>query len=325
MPFSADFLLLPRYCVIFDASCAMPPNGTINHSPSPFRNSIRMTLRAYAKINIGLRILGKRPDGYHDIETVFHQIDLFDEIVLEPAASVMFATDSADIPTDATNLCVRAARLLKQHTGCSNGVAIRLTKRIPIGAGLGGGSSDAASVLVGANGIWGLGLATSDLRHLAAQVGSDVAFFVEGGTAVGTSRGEVLKYVDLHVPFWIVTATPDIHISTAWAYSNVRLSGSSAAESLWSVVESGFRDPNRLAESVTNGFQDLVFETFPQIGQLREHLLKDGACFSQLSGSGSSVFGLFETESDAVNALRRLSAHAVTSLTAPRFRPERLS
>lgn len=284
-----------------------------------------MILRAYAKINIGLRILGKRPDSYHDIETVFHQIDMFDEIVLEPAATVMFETDSADVPSDATNLCMRAAHLLRQHTGCSNGIAIRLTKKIRVGAGLGGGSSDAASVLVGANKLWSLGLQNVDLRQLAAQVGSDVAFFIEGGTALGTSRGEVLEYFDLHIPYWILTATPDIHISTAWAYSNVRLSGSSRTEGLRSAIECGFRDPKRLAETVTNDFQELVCRTFPQIGQLREQMLEDGACFSQLSGSGSSVFGLFDAERNALNALNRLSLHTATSLTAPSFRPERLS
>jgi 4-diphosphocytidyl-2-C-methyl-D-erythritol kinase len=280
-----------------------------------------MNLRAYAKINIGLRILGKRPDEYHNIETIFHQIDLYDELILERADSLGFTSSSPGIPIDSSNLCVRAALLLQRHCHTSMGISIYLKKNIPVGAGLGGGSSDAAAVLNGMNKLWNTGVPIAQLESLGAQLGSDVPFLIRGGTAVGTSRGEILHHIDLRLPYWIVTATPAIHVSTGWAYSNVQLVGNTDSEKLLTVVERSILHPDEFSKYVKNDFEDVVYQTHPAIRHVRDDLVSAGAFFAQLSGSGSSVYGLFEEEPKARAYVDRARGTYSTSLTAPSFRP----
>lgn len=279
-----------------------------------------MYLRAYAKINLGLRILARRPDGYHDIETIFHQINLYDEIELtQSEGGIHCITSGADIAEE-TNLCVRAARLLQSATGASHGVTIQLTKRIPIGAGLGGGSADAAATLRGLNILWGLRLSDADLRQLAAQLGSDVPFFILGGTALGTGRGEILEPLELSIPYWIVVCIPQVHVSTAWAYSQVSPARERNITSVGTFRRDGIFDFTMLQ----NDFEPVVFRAYPEIAALKEELLRRGAVCALMSGSGSSVFGLFSDEQQARRAERELSRSYTVSLTEPFFKPEPL-
>ena len=284
-----------------------------------------MNLRAYAKLNIGLRILGKRSDGYHDIETIFHQIDLCDELSFEPAKTVRLTTSSSGIPPDSTNLCVRAAQMFREHTGHTEGIEIRLIKRIPVGAGLGGGSSDAATVLVALNKIWKTGMVLRELELLASQLGSDVPFFIQGGTAAGTSRGEVLDHFDLNIPYWILTVTPPIHISTEWAYSHVQLEAISNAKPLRTLVEALMASPDDIHTHIRNDFEGLVFQKYPEIRRLKEKLDLTGAIFVQLSGSGSSIFCFYRHETAARTAMAELASTCATSLTRPDFKPKQIS
>lgn len=280
-----------------------------------------MNFRAYAKINIGLRILGKRTDGYHNIETVFHQIDLYDELSLEPAETVRLTTTSSEVPSDSTNLCLRAVQLFREHTGHREGIDIRLVKRIPVGAGLGGGSSDAAAVLVALNKLWKMGMQARELESLAARLGSDVPFFVQGGTAAGTSRGEVLDQFNVSVPYWILTVTPPIHISTAWAYSKVQSEAKTDAAPLRTLVENNMTEPGKLHAGIRNDFEELVFQSHPEIRHLKDKLERVGAIFAQLSGSGSSVFSFFRDGATARFVTAELGSAFATSLTAPNFKP----
>ena len=156
----------------------------------------RIRLHAFAKINLGLLVLGKRTDGYHNIETIFTEIAWHDVVELIPSSGISMECTLPALPADASNLCIKAASLLRQWTNHDQGVHIRLVKNIPIGSGLGGGSSDAAAVLVGLNEFWELGLPTNELERLAATLGSDVPFFVRGGTALATGRGELLEHRD---------------------------------------------------------------------------------------------------------------------------------
>jgi 4-diphosphocytidyl-2-C-methyl-D-erythritol kinase len=280
-----------------------------------------MNLRAYAKINIGLRILEKRADGYHSIETIFYQINLYDGLTLDPSNEIVLTSNSANVPLDSSNLCIRAALLLKTHTGYEGGVKVRLTKGIPLGAGLGGGSSDAAAMLVGLNRLWKTGLTHSTLESLAGTLGSDVPFFIQGGTAVGTSRGELLEKIDLNIPYWIVTVTPPIHVSTAWAYANIKIRPDQELTRLREVVESSLGVPTTMSRNIRNDFEELVERNHPEIRTLRERLMKDGAVFAQLSGSGSSVYGFFHDESTARNLLTAFPPSHTVSLTPPNFKP----
>jgi 4-diphosphocytidyl-2-C-methyl-D-erythritol kinase len=278
-----------------------------------------MKLRAYAKINIGLLVLGKRSDGYHDLETVFREIDCFDEIELERHEKVTMTADSILVPIDTSNLCLSAATLLQKEKHVRQGVMIHLKKNIPIGAGLGGGSSDAAAVLCGLNRFWELRLSNNELRLLATQIGADVPFFIDGGTAYATGRGEILEPFSLPVPFWIAVVTPLVRISTIWAYNQMVPKRNGKAGGLRAKLEKQLSNPQKLATVVQNDFEPLVFQTYPELGRIKEKLNGMGAVFSLMSGSGSSIYGFFENEKKAAAALASFPKNYQTSMTAPSF------
>jgi 4-diphosphocytidyl-2-C-methyl-D-erythritol kinase len=279
-----------------------------------------MKLRAYAKINIGLNVLGKRSDGYHDLETVFHEIDCFDEIELERHEKVTMTADSILVPIDASNLCLSAANLLQKEKHVRQGVVIHLKKNIPIGAGLGGGSSDAAAVLCGLNRFWELKLSNNQLRSLAAQIGADVPFFIEGGTAYATGRGEILESFSLPLPFWIAVITPLVRISTAWAYSQLVPKRNGKASGLQTKLVKQISNPQKLISIIQNDFEP-VFKTYPELSSVKEKLNEMGAVFSLMSGSGSSIYGFFENDKKALAALSSFPKNYQTSITAPSFKP----
>jgi len=280
-----------------------------------------MKLRAYAKINIGLNVLGKRPDGYHDLETVFHEIDCFDEIELERNDKITMTADSILVPIDGSNLCLSAAKLLQKEKHIRQGVMIHLKKNIPIGAGLGGGSSDAAAVLCGLNRFWELNLSNNQLRLLAAQIGSDVPFFVDGGTAYATGRGEILESFSFALPFWIAVVTPLIRVSTAWAYSRLSPKRNAKGNGLQAKLVKQISNPQKLASIAKNDFELSVFQTYPELSRIKEKLKEMDAVFSLMSGSGSSIYGFFEDDKKALAALSSFPKNYQTSITAPSFKP----
>ncbi len=280
-----------------------------------------MKLLAYAKINIGLHILGKRPDGFHNLETVFHEIDLFDEIILEHAARLILDADSSLVPIDDSNLCLRAAFLLQKEKETKQGAKISLKKNIPVGAGLGGGSSNAATVLRGLNILWNLNLSIDTLKNLAAQLGSDVPFFIEGGSAYATGRGEIVKPLRLEIPYWIALVTPPIHVSTAQAYGHLHLHRDGMTTRFHDVLAKNMKDPKALQKELENDFESSVFEAYPDIRNAKRLLLSAGSVFSMMSGSGSSVFGFFLNEREARDALASFPKGYQTALTAPGFQP----
>jgi len=280
-----------------------------------------VTVRSYAKINLGLRILGKRPDGYHDLVTVFQYIDLYDTLTLTPTASgASMECSREDLPCDDRNLCIRAAKAILALTG-SGGVHIVLVKRIPSGAGLGGGSSNAAAVLRVLPALLGVQVGAEELHSIAAGLGSDVPFFLQDSSAEAQGRGEILRPVDFRNPWWILTVTPDVHVSTAWAYGSLRLSGASIDSQLTSALTRGVADESLLAHALINDFEPTVMESFPDIASLRNRLLASGAIAAAMSGSGSSVYGLYTTEAAAAVALERIPSGMTASLTAPGFSP----
>ena len=286
-----------------------------------------MNFKAYAKINLGLHILRKREDGFHDIETVFHRVNIFDEITLEPANTISMKYSDAGLPTDERNLCMKAARLLVEETRAIRGVQIHLKKQIPVGAGLGGGSSDAAVVLLGLNKLWQLNLSHEMLQSIALKLGSDVPFFLKSGSAHATGRGERLEYFSLNIPYWIVVMYPNIHISTAWAYQNTCIpkhepvvSGDELSQtSLKEVVLTSINNPQQLAESLHNDFEPLVLAIHKPIALLKESFLENDALFAQMSGSGSSVYGFFDSEPSARSFMTKTDKQYRAFLTPPGF------
>jgi 4-diphosphocytidyl-2-C-methyl-D-erythritol kinase len=280
-----------------------------------------ISVKAFAKINLGLRILKKRPDGYHDIETVFHRVNIFDELTFEEADSISLAGSDALLPSDDTNLCIRAAKLLQQHCNCRRGARIILNKKIPVGAGLGGGSSDAAATLLSLGQLWNLEISENKLTELALQLGSDVSYFLHSGAAYAKGRGEILEYFPLILPFWIVVVYPNIHISTAWAYARVQPDEKTSTLPLKDIVQRYCGDGEALSKYLINDFEPVVKAHYPQIADILGALKGSGAGLVQLSGSGSSVYGLFSREADAEQFARKLGNVYKTFVTPPRFKP----
>lgn len=261
-----------------------------------------LRLPSFAKINLALFVKGKRGDGYHDIETVFQQISLHDDIQLKPTsiAEVEFSCDNPDIPDGMANLCVCAAYLLKMHAGIKEGVDIVLHKKIPSGAGLGGGSSNAAVVLLGLNKLWQLGWPASKLADLSLELGSDVPFFIHGGAALGEGRGERLTHFLFDWSLPIVVVYPGVPISTKWAYEQLNLS-LTIKEKYIKLAHFKNRNFNNVEfyQGFQNDFEAAVFKAHPVLNQIKNELNRLGAIYASLSGSGSSLFGIFSDENRA--------------------------
>lgn len=280
-------------------------------TPSP-----QKPLRAYAKINLGLMVMGRRPDGYHDIATIFHRIDLFDEITLSAAADIRVDSTDPAAPGDSSNTCFTAARLLQERLGETAGVRCRVSKRIPVGAGLGGGSSDAATLLCGLPALWGRAVDGATLRDLAIAVGSDVPYFLSSGSAFATGRGEILEYFALDLPFAICVCYPNVPVATSWAYAQVQPRSGSSGD-LRSALEEGIQTPALLQGSLVNDFEDAVTARYPEIAQVKASFRTSGSVFASMSGTGSSVYGFFPDLQTALDAARACRARGYRAFVTP--------
>ncbi len=260
-------------------------------------------VRAHAKINLDLRIVGRRPDGFHELRTIFQSIALHDTLMVRALRGVFGMTcDMPGIPLDRTNLVWRAADALWKAAGRRGrvrGVSIELKKRVPPQAGLGGGSSDAAATLVALNALWRLQLSHDDLHAVAATLGSDVPFFLLGGTALGLGRGEQLYALPDVTPSSIVLVQPPFGVATVDAYRWYR-AGAPGLRSR-ARTQHATLTGNRSAHAVVNDLEPAVVARHPEIRRISRQLGADGAFLALMSGSGSAVFGLFR-DRDAARA-----------------------
>ena len=250
-----------------------------------------MIIKANCKINLGLDVVRKREDGYHELETVMLPVvGLYDNVVVEPIErGVEFRGEGieVDCPMD-KNLCVRAARLMQERYNVG-GVSIVLDKRVPFGAGLGGGSSDATAVILAINEIYNLALDKSVLSSLAAELGSDTPFFVYNRPMLCTGRGEIMTPVDVDLKeLWLMVAKPTEGVSTAEAYCGVK-----PAEPVTPLAELLKHPIEEWQGSVTNDFEPHILAAHPDILAIKNKMLDGGAVYASMSGSGSAVFGLF--------------------------------
>lgn len=263
-------------------------------------------IKAPAKINIGLSILSKRLDGFHNLSTLFYPInDLFDILTFEPSDNFRFDCDSNSVPNDQYNLVVKAKNILESFSGKSIKVKITLKKVIPSQAGLGGGSSDAAATLISLNEMFQLGIKHEQLIELALQLGSDVPFFIKSKPAIGTSRGEVLDYLDLDIPEPILIINPRINISTKEAFNNI--SPEIIKFDFRTLIRESKLDYALMRSVVKNDFEKYAFNKYPEIGKLKNSLYEYGALFSLMSGSGSTVYGIFQNVRMAEDAIKNVS------------------
>ncbi len=267
-----------------------------------------MILPSFAKINLGLRILGKRPDGFHDLCTIFQTISLHDTLTFREADVLTLSSSIKYLPVDDRNLIIRAGRKLIELTGSEHGAAVHLKKRIPSPGGLGGGSSNAAVALLGFNKLWELGLSIEDLHSIGAELGSDVPFFLYGGTAIGTGRGtEIEPVADIAIENMVLIA-PNVRVSTRDAFARLGADCLTSAVSASILLNCRFEaeqdDTSQL--SLINDFEKPVFEAHPEIGRAKGKLLELGAAKAAMSGSGSSVYGFFDNKETRQTALKAL-------------------
>jgi 4-diphosphocytidyl-2-C-methyl-D-erythritol kinase len=258
-----------------------------------------MTLRleALAKVNRSLLVLGVRPDGYHELDTLFQTIDLSDDLVLEEDDRLTLSVAGKALPADGRNLVLRAARALADRFGTARGARMVLTKRIPVGAGLGGGSADAASALLGLNVLWNLNRPVGELAPVAASVGSDVAFFLFGGRARGTGRGERIETLPDVPAESLVLLVPPFGMATPEVYREL------GAGPLSGPLPPG---PPEREMPDRNDLEAAAERLRPGLRDLRESLLSAGALSSRLSGSGSTLFGVFPGRTEAERAAAAL-------------------
>ncbi len=266
------------------------------------------TLPSFAKINLRLRILGKRGDGFHELCTIFQTVSLFDEISFEEHDEIFLTCSDGKIPLDETNLIVKAGQVLKNEFKIKMGAKIHLEKRIPAPGGLGGGSSNAAVALLGLATLWDLKIDFKKLIEIGAKLGSDVPFFFYGGTALGTGRGtEIISIEDSHEKYLLIV-TPDLEVSTAAAFARLDAPylTNETSKSILKICQIEADNFDLRQSKLINDFEKSVFEFQPEIKRVKEKLLELGAVQASLSGSGASVFAIFDKEETRQATLKAL-------------------
>lgn len=263
-----------------------------------------MNTKAYAKINLSLDILGRRADGYHEVRMVMQQLALCDEITLEmlPGQEIELSSSDPSVPSDGRNLMYRAAKLLMENAGLKNGVRMHLEKHIPSAAGLAGGSADAAAVLTGMNLAAGLGLSREKLMELGVRLGADIPYCILGGTALSEGIGEVLTPVSTGISLPVLLVKPAAGCSTPEVYGAYDRLEEEGMEMLHPDVDAVLsalehNSKKELFRSVGNVLEEVVAPDIPLVSRIRKEMLENGASAACMSGSGSTVFGLFEEES----------------------------
>ena len=265
-------------------------------------------LKAPAKVNYRLDVLSRRPDGYHELRMIMQRVDLCDEISITisdtPGVSVFCGKEG--VPDGPGNIAWRAADALLQRRGRQEGLVIRIDKRIPVAAGLGGGSSDGATVLMGVNELLGLGFTDQELMEIGVTLGADVPFFIFKRPALAEGIGERLTALERTPDAWIVLVNPNIHVSTAWVYQNLQLTGKGEPAKLPSFIG----DVAALSALLANDLETVTIGRFPIIEEIKEQLVAAGAKSAMMSGSGPTVFGLFEGEAEARRAAEEIARRA---------------
>jgi 4-diphosphocytidyl-2-C-methyl-D-erythritol kinase len=284
--------------------------------------------RAAAKINLYLDVLRRRSDGFHDVETLYQPVSLWDELSFEMTpAGIEVEGDNPSIPWNEDNLCHRAAALILEKSGAKGGVRITVAKGIPPGAGLGGGSSDAAATLLAMNELFQCGFSKEELLPSSLALGSDVPFFIFGSSAVGRGRGELLEGVPGLPGGWILIVKPDVTVSTKWAYQNFNLllTKDRGGATLTALLEGIQRFP-AVGLETWNSFQAGAVEHYPSISGILAALRNEKPILSSLSGSGSACFAVFEVESRAREVGERFNSEGFfTRLVQPVTRAIRMS
>lgn len=277
-----------------------------------------MKLRALAKINLGLDVTGKRPDGYHEVRMIMQSIQMFDQLEIEKSGEpgIRIETNLSFLPCNENNLVYRAADLLMKEFDIRSGLDVKLTKFIPVAAGMAGGSSDAAAVLVGVNRMFGLGLSTRELMERGVKIGADVPYCIMRGTALAEGIGEKLTRLSPMPPCHVLIGKPGINVSTKFVYGNLDLKKVKThpdIDAIRDAIERG--DLHGVARNMGNVLELVTCPAYPVIEEIKELMMQEGALNAMMSGSGPTVFGLFDDQETAKKAYEKLRDSGLTRQT----------
>lgn len=276
----------------------------------------KIELKAYGKINLGLDVLRKRPDGYHDLDMIMQTVDVYDDILIaetENSGEITVKTDALVLSNGTDNLAYMAAKTLLDEFGIGQGISINIHKRIPIAGGMAGGSADCAATLCGINKMFDLGLDKEQLMERGVKLGADVPYCIMGGTAIARGIGEILTPLPTPPQCHIVIAKPPISVSTAYVYGHIRpdeIQRHPDIEAMSSAIKE--QDLKKLASLLYNVMEDVTVPAYPVIKNIKEVMIAQGALNSIMSGSGPTVFGLFNDLKKAQNAMEALKEKELT-------------
>lgn len=264
-----------------------------------------ISLKALAKINLGLDVVRRREDGYHEVRMVMQTINLYDrlDIVKKKEPGISIKTNISFLPVNENNLIYKAGKLLMDEFGITEGVSVKLNKRIPIAAGMAGGSTDAAAMMYGINKLFDLGLSRKALMERGVKIGADVPYCIMRGTALAEGIGEELTQLSPMVRCPILIAKPSISVSTKFVYQNLKLDENTVHPDIDKLVEDiKKKDLGKIASDMGNVLETVTIPNYPVIAEIKERMLQSGAVNSMMSGSGPTVFGIFDDEETARNA-----------------------
>lgn len=269
----------------------------------------QIVLKAYAKINLGLDVLGRRPNGYHDVRMIMQSIGLYDRLTLKKMREdeISLSSNMATLPNNEHNLVYKAIRLMKEEYQITTGVKAELEKRIPVAAGMAGGSTDAAAALVGMNRLFDLHLSRERLMELGAKLGADVPYCVMGGTALAEGVGEILTPLKPMPKCYILIAKPGISVSTRFVYENLEIDKLSYHPDIDGMMESIEADDlTGITDRLSNVLETVTEKKYPIITKIKNAMLESGAMNSLMSGSGPTVFGIYADKESAQNGLSKV-------------------
>lgn len=272
-----------------------------------------ISLKALAKINLGLDVVRRREDGYHEVRMIMQTIQLYDRLDIKRTQEpgIQIQTNLSFLPVNENNLIYKAAKLLMDEFSITDGVSVKLDKRIPVAAGMAGGSTDAAAMLIGVNRLFSLGLTKKQLMERGVQIGADVPYCIMRGTALAEGIGEALSPLPPMVKCPVLIAKPSISVSTKFVYQNLKLDGTTIHPDIDRLIDDiKAKNLHDIAAHMGNVLETVTIPNYPVIDEIKKHMLSNGAVGAMMSGSGPTVFGLFDDEDTAKKAYKAMrSSH----------------
>lgn len=270
----------------------------------------KIKINSYSKINLTLNILSRREDGYHEIETIMQSINLTDQVIItKEKEGIKIKCNHPEVPINANSLAYRTAEKIINRYGIKKGVKIEIEKKIPLASGLAGGSANSATILIGINKLFSLNLSNEDLRGIGEELGMDIPFFIQNGTALAYQRGEkLIPLSTINPSLWVIILNPGFNISTHWAYNNLDLDSIKGEKSNTKAMLKALKErkSQEIAKNLFNSFESLIIKKYPEVGKIKNRLIEEGVLGALMSGSGPTVFGITQNKEEALKIYEKL-------------------